>query len=313
MEKVKNCPHCNYSTDTEKGLNIHIGRVHGREENCRWCDEVFTYQPSADNKFCSESCYMKYKQSESDVQKTNCLECGETFLYHPSAESGKFCSRKCFYETDITIKKGSYKQREIRETTCDTCGETFSYYPKKTKGLFCSQECFYQNDKEWEKPGRNTVERDKYDCYTCGEIVERLDCDVPNPKRVFCSHKCRGVWVGKSEKFRSTDTIYVEETDREVRSGWEADIDRMLNKSPYDYEYESEIFDIGKHSYIPDFKVGDNIIEVKGQVTERDNRRAKAFMKHHPEYKYIVVGNKIPCDVFITWDDKNELLEVINE
>lgn len=309
------CPHCEYSTDTETGLNIHVGRVHGRTRECEWCGEDFDYHPSVDNKFCSDSCFREKRQHNSELKETNCLECEKIFSYHPSASGGKFCSRECFYESDINFSWDEDDERRIdyKESVCLNCNNGFFYNPKKKDGKFCTQECFYESDMEWERPGRSKVEREIYKCYTCGEEIKRLECDVSNPERVFCNDKCRGVWVSECSRFRTTDSVYVEETGRNVRSGWEAEIDRMLYESGLEYDYEPRIFDIGEHSYTPDFKFDKYIIEVKGQVSERDKRRANDFMEYHPDYEYIVVGSKLPCDTYIHWDDRESLMEVIDE
>lgn len=314
MERVEQCPECDYSTDTQRGLNIHIGRVHGNEEECKYCGEIFTYHPSSENKFCSEECYREWRQQKSKVKEAECNVCGDEFQYHPSAENGLFCSRECMYESDysfIVPRNKEYQGGRFQETNCEKCGETFTYDTKKKKGMFCSQECFYQSEKDFPTPGRSLVERKEFHCEVCGDIVERLECDVVDSGRVFCSNDCRGEWVSRSDIFQTPSSVYVEETNRKVKSGWEAEMDRFLNDSDVDYEYESRVFDLGKYSYTPDFLVDDKVIEVKGQVTDRDIERAELFKENFPGYKYIVVGSSLPCDIHIKWDNMRSVLEVI--
>jgi len=313
METIKNCPGCDYSTDTERGLNIHIGRVHGRTKECKYCSELFVYHPSENNKFCSEKCYKSYRDENSENQQTECVECGDSFFYHPTAESGKFCSWECFSKSEINFnwKNTEIKKKKTAESICENCGEEFDYNPDKTKGIFCSQKCVHKSDKKWPKPGRNKVEREELQCHICDEKLIRLPSEVPKSKKVFCSQECRGIWVSESDIFRTTDSVYVEETDRKVRSGWEAEIDRMLYDSELKYEYEPKIFDIGQQSYTPDFKVNDYIIEVKGRVVDRDIKRAEKFMDTHSGFEYVVVGSYLPSDIHIDWDNRDELIKVV--
>lgn len=312
------CPHCDYETDTENGLNIHIGRKHGKPtKKCEECGKEFETSPSLNEKYCDDECYRKNRQEKSQVKTTECNYCGDEFSYHPKETEGKFCSRECYdigYSRPTGKDNPLYKEREVAE--CVNCGEEFEYREsQRYNPMFCSQECLYtREDDDWEKPGRPTVDKKKFECYTCGDIVKRLECDVPNPDRVFCSHSCRGKWVAESDVFRTTGTVYVKETGREVRSGWEASIDRLLYKNDLDYTYEQRTFEIGERHYIPDFIIRDEyVIEVKGQVTDKDIERSELFMENHSQYTYIVVGSKLPCDIHIDWDNRERILEVVEE
>ena len=102
-------------------------------------------------------------------------------------------------------------------------------------------------------------------------------------------------------------------TKHTVRSGWERDIDLLLYDAGLDFEYEPEVFEIGDgRKYVPDFRVGDNIIEVKGHNWRDADVRAELFMDAHPEYRYIVIGNgDIPCDIHFNWKNREGVLEVL--
>lgn len=106
----------------------------------------------------------------------------------------------------------------------------------------------------------------------------------------------------------------VEETGHRVRSNWEKEIDLMLHKSDLDYEYEPKTFELpAEDTYTPDFIVeGKIIIEVKGWADERSKNRAKHFMENFSEYHYVVVGNKLPNDKFISWNQRNSLITYLN-
>ena len=97
-----------------------------------------------------------------------------------------------------------------------------------------------------------------------------------------------------------------------VRSGWEHEIDLLLYDNNLDFEYEPGPFKITKHcQYTPDFRVGKDIIEVKGALWNGSVQRSARFMRSHPEYRYIVVGTKLPADVHIPWKDRERLIDVV--
>lgn len=102
----------------------------------------------------------------------------------------------------------------------------------------------------------------------------------------------------------------VEELSHKVRSSWEATVGKMLVEEGIEYDYECE-FALSDCSYYPDFSVGPEIIEVKGWVNERAIEKSEQFMEEYPSYKYVVVGNKMPNDVYVNWQNREELLEVL--
>jgi hypothetical protein len=97
-----------------------------------------------------------------------------------------------------------------------------------------------------------------------------------------------------------------------VRSSWEAEIATLLVENDITYEYERE-FHLGDGSYYPDFLVSDYVIEVKGFSDERSVENAENFIEEFPEYTYVVVGDRLPCDVHLSWEERSELIEVITD
>lgn len=310
------CENCEYSTDTEKGLNIHIGRVHGKPlEVCGECGEEFEISPSSEREYCSEKCYRRYRREHSSYERGECDACGEEFRYHPSACSGRFCSKECQCEYGVTpAGEEHWNYKEGEEKKCKECGESFSVKPYERHRSFCSQECVGKYD--WERSGRNKVERVANDCFECGEKVLRLPSNIHSDEnRVFCSEKCRGAWVSRSDLFNST-SVYVEETERTVTSGWEADVDRLLSRSNFEYEYENMTFQIGNgRNYTPDFIVEREIVvEVKGQPSNSSHKRSKLFMDEYgDEYLYVVVGTEMVSHIHISWSEYRSLLEVLDD
>jgi hypothetical protein len=103
------------------------------------------------------------------------------------------------------------------------------------------------------------------------------------------------------------------QTRHTVQNNWEREIDLLLYDFDHEAEYEPEVFEIGSGTkYVPDFKVGDNIIEVKGKVWGGDFQRSARFMHDHPEYRYIVVGSELPADVWLPWKRRADLCGLLD-
>jgi len=108
--------------------------------------------------------------------------------------------------------------------------------------------------------------------------------------------------------------IEVVETGHTVRSGWEADIDKMLHEMGVEYGYETCSIEYANgRKYIPDFVVGNVLIEVKGFADDGSVQKSKAVCDS--DYRYIVIGGnhakKLKCDGFIQWENKSKLKEIL--
>jgi hypothetical protein len=71
-----------------------------------------------------------------------------------------------------------------------------------------------------------------------------------------------------------------------------------------------------KFNYWVDFVIPDKrVIEVKGWCEQDDIERAQEFINEYPEWTYILIGpedtSDIPHDVFVEWDNRERLREVI--
>ena len=119
-----------------------------------------------------------------------CEICGNAFsryrTYMRTPGSGRYCSRKCFY-----ARNGTRVQR-----VCEVCGKQFELRPSEMRtgaGRFCSRGCYWG----WQKENTSGVANNNYKahirvaCRQCGEVFEAL----PTANRVYCSQKCKGVWM----------------------------------------------------------------------------------------------------------------------
>lgn len=209
------------------------------------------------------------------------------------------------------------------EYTCENCGDTFvseNAPESKISPKYCSSECYGgtmegENNpnkdperkkkisegmkKAWDE-GKGRLEGNNRE-WMMENVVNKRDNDYLYENNNVIDDHLR------------SEPVYVEETDRKVRSTWEAEVDLLLHESDFDYEYEPRRFDIGNRKYMPDFIVGDIVIEVKGYVSDDAPVKAEKFMEEHPQYKYLVVGSEIPCDVHIEWKNRDILVGKLRE
>lgn len=104
----------------------------------------------------------------------------------------------------------------------------------------------------------------------------------------------------------------VDELPHLVRSSWEEEIGKLLQKHEIAYQYEDE-FELQYGSYYPDFVLQSFVVEVKGWATDRSETNARGFMQQYPSYTYIVVGDEIPCNIHIPWERRHDLVEVLKD
>lgn len=104
---------------------------------------------------------------------------------------------------------------------------------------------------------------------------------------------------------------YVEELGYQVDSSWEVDIGFLLKSLGMEHEREPEFEIWDERSYFPDFQVGDIIIEVKGWADEYSEEKAEYFTETYDDHTYVVVGDKMECDIHIPWEDREQLIQVV--
>ena len=88
---------------------------------------------------------------------------------------------------------------------------------------------------------------------------------------------------------------YREDIGHYVRSSWEANIGRVLKELGCEYQFEPDTFPLRKTDeliihYIPDFKVGDWYIEVKGWWNEKALLTKKLMAEQYPEIQIFYLG-----------------------
>ncbi len=103
---------------------------------------------------------------------------------------------------------------------------------------------------------------------------------------------------------------YEDELGHVVRSDWEFEVAMALQDAGIEYEYEPA-FELSDSVYHPDFKIGDTVIEVKGDVHLWGGmEKAEEFLElYGDEYRYVVIGDKeLPHHVHYEWGEFDPLV-----
>lgn len=77
-----------------------------------------TNTEKTEKNFCSQECYIKYRNENTNKQKVTCYNCGKTFnkpKNRVEKTDGHFCSRECYNESVregyLAEKRGEYKEK----------------------------------------------------------------------------------------------------------------------------------------------------------------------------------------------------------
>lgn len=159
------CPTCEDSFDTRRGLGVHHVHAHDERLPNRECDN------------CSTDFYSEYERA--------------------------YCSEECLaaavsFEGSDNPNYSGAKEK----TTCDICGTKFEYYPSNKEGLYC-RECV--EEEAWqEPPGISGPEHPRWaggdvtlDCTVCGTTVEQEQRNITG-EVVVCSKECQRTWFSET-------------------------------------------------------------------------------------------------------------------
>lgn len=267
------CPECGKDNFTDKSyMRRHHKLVHGETlREKSVCSSENCNNKTFNEKFCSEECMGDFRR-KYEYNECNRKGCSkETYKFG-------YCSRECANNETWKERDNPAKRDEVKEK--------LSRMRKGSKNPFYGQK---HTDEALKKISESTSGENHHLYGVTGE-----------------DHPSYGVASGlKLQK--------VEETGHRVRSNWEKKIDLLLYRAEIDYEYEPDTFNLPNgDTYTPDFIVNNSIIiEVKGWPDERSVKRAELFMEEYPEFLYLVVGNELPCDIFLDWENYKNIVERI--
>ena len=239
-----------------------------------------------------------------------------------------------------TITRGPYKPKKLKFThTCESCNITYKSgdvrgrfcieckKPKpckcgcrklvKTPGSYFAIGCTKRGKTYQEIHGKNDVncgfKKGEDNIMSDPIMVKKLSESIkksytPELREVRRKHKLKqydeGLVFGKPK--------YTNEKGEKFRSILELEFSQFLTDNNVDYEFEPKVIKLpnNKHGYlrkIPDFIIGNNIIEVTGVAYEKWLNQFKIKIKLLKQ----VVDNKI---VILTYPDKVEsLVDLIDE
>lgn len=286
---MKTCPTCGRDFKSQKGMRRHHTMAHG--ESLR--PDLQEPEDGIECPTCEKVCVDEHGLKSHHVQvhgeslveyvEVKCHTCGQEDRirdWQAEEREKSFCSDQCWSEWKSKATSEQMIGREItwRDKISDSLKETF----KEPE----NHPCY---GREWSEE-----ERQNHSEIFSGREIEWAD----KIAKTF-EEEVVGGWK----------QIEVEETGHVVRSSWEVEIDLMLYEEGIDYEYEPRSFDVGR-TYWPDFVSGDIIVEVKGYASDDCIEKASAFMQEYSDFTYVVVGDEMPADVHIEWDDRRELLSL---
>lgn len=122
------------------------------------------------------------------------------------------------------------------------------------------------------------------------------------PKRMTAVTPLEAVPIkgGRGSAWKFTRTGYREDLDMVLRSGWEANVARVLNSFDIKFDFEPVVYTFpiarGTKSYTPDFflRKTEEWIEVKGFFDNTSRIKLKRFKRYYPdqfENLTMIVGN----------------------
>jgi 5-methylcytosine-specific restriction endonuclease McrA len=159
------CPSCNESFETRRGLGVHHSVTHDEQLPNRTCDHCGTeFHSSYQKRYCSDGCLDSAVSFE-----------GEN---HPNWDGGK------------------------QSTTCDICSSEFEYYPSEKEGLYCStcverERWRHEPDIEKENNPRWTGGKQELECDNCDANIVRRQSNITGD-HVFCSDDCQYEWLSET-------------------------------------------------------------------------------------------------------------------
>lgn len=137
---------------------------------CKQCSKEFVNNREW-QKFCSEDCGIKYRNSGKEEKK--CEFCNKTYT---GRKNQKYCSKICRSKSLI----------KDNEKVCPICKNKFK--PEHTHNIFCSRKCSSKN-----KSNKSII---KTECSYCNKKVERPKSLIR--KYTFCSRACMGKYYSEN-------------------------------------------------------------------------------------------------------------------
>lgn len=216
------------------------------------------------------------------------------------------------------LGKYSLLRKSLQERVCKNseCGTVFLVKPSNPK-LYCSSSCaavdhnsgrsqsiktrakislsMQQNDNG--KGNRVPFVELKCQCKSCQKSF--FVSPYLASQRKYCSRICAIRTIGKqttSPKASKGKSGIRSDIDQNIifYSTWEANIARTFNLIGLRWKYSPDIFDLGRHTYRPDFYLPEHkiYIEVKNFMSDYATERDQLFRRRYPHLKLEIISKK---------------------
>ncbi|WKZ25626.1 MAG: hypothetical protein QY322_04590 [bacterium] len=243
----------------------------------------------------------EYKKKQSEISKRNWAagiynykikalvtrsckrtNCNNKFLVKPY-DHKTYCSQRCSALINNTGRKMS-------ESTKMKISKTLKALPNRLRG------------KHFSKPKIKIV------CLNCHKSFELVPYLAKTQK--YCSIHCNIVRLGrkttspKASKGKNGIRIDISPTIN-FYSTWEANVARIYNLIGLKWEYAPSLFDLGKHTYRPDFYLSEfkTYVEVKNFMNEYSLMRDKTFRERFPKIQLDLITKKEYLEIKSNYKD----------
>jgi uncharacterized protein with PIN domain len=287
------CPECGRDDlSAGRGVTMHFGYNHeGSLAYLFRCEECgrLAFGNGQKNTFCSKWCEI-YNQTGTFKHFD------EEYLREQIEEDGKTVTEVA-EELGVgmkTVSKWALEYEIGNEYECPSCGKSFSSKQSVSK---------HHYDKHGE-----SISGKWYTCKNCGEEFWDMKCGKNHITPKYCGMGCRKT---------GSKSVEFEPLGHKLDSTWELEIDKLLYSSDLEYQHESEIFHIDGTKHKPDFISSDWILEVKSAGGYRDKKRWNKigrYLKEEENREYVIVGGEgvnMPCNKFIKWEDREQVIGVL--
>lgn len=220
------------------------------------------------------------------LPRSKCLFCDNEC----KRSTTKYCSYKCraLHLSELGIHYGGPPRTTDIPRECPYCKSIFLPNNFKVEQKYCSKMCAGKDRAETTAAlGRSRKGRKE-------SLEVRARMSLAATKRAANSNFTKGIGGIRDD------------IGHYVRSSWEANIARILKYESIDYKYEPDSFKLIHNDkvfhYIPDFKLKDRYIEVKGWWNEKSlltkQLMAEQYPNIHIEYisesEYILLTSYYP-------------------
>ncbi len=151
-------------------------------------------------------------------------------------------------------------------------------------------------------------------CKRCGKKVTLIPYIAKRQK--YCSVRCAISVTGKlttSAKASKGKNGIRQDIDPNINfySTWEANVARVYNLVDLKWKYAPTLFDLGEHTYRPDFYLTsfDTYVEIKNFMSEYSKMRDKMFRRTFPDKKLDLILKETYLEIKANYKDLVEAWE----